>query len=173
MMQALSDFGQNPISLTMASSFWVVPTMQSIHILAIAVIFLSVLVVVLRLLGLAWVGQSVRQTTDRFTPWVIGALVVLGCTGLVLILAEPVRELMAVSLWLKMALLLIAVLISLRFLRALKRDPVYWDQKSGTDSRIRGFAVLTIGIWVGLIFLGRFIAYDPLVWGHLSPLAVG
>jgi len=173
MMQALSEFGQNPVSLAMASSSWVVPAMQSIHIMAIAVVFFSILVVAMRLFGLAWAGQSVRQTTDRFAPWIAGSLVVLAGTGVVLIFAEPVRELMAVSFWLKMALLLVAILISLRFMRAVKRSPVYWEEHGQADASTRSLTAVTVGIWIAIIFLGRFIAYDPLIWGRLSPLTVG
>lgn len=173
MMQALTDFGQNPVSLAMASSPWVVPTMQSIHILAVAVTFTSVLIVALRLLGVAWAGQSVRQTTDRFAPWVWAALVVLAATGVILILAEPVRELMAVSFWLKMVLILLTIVIAGRFLRSVKTSPVYWDEAGRADSVVRRNTLVTVGILIAIVFLGRFIAYDPLIWGNLSPLTVG
>ncbi|HWK64089.1 MAG TPA: DUF6644 family protein [Rhizobiaceae bacterium] len=173
MMKVLSDFGQNPISLAMASSSWVVPAMQSLHIMAIAVVFFSVLTVAMRLLGFAWAGQSVRQTADRFAPWILGALIVLAFTGLVLILAEPVRELMAVSFWLKMALLVLAIIISLRFTRSVRCSPVYQDQNGQADASTRRVTIVTVGVWIAIIFLGRFIAYDPLIWGRLSPLTVG
>lgn len=170
MVEFLIDFGQTPLSLAMATSPWVVPTMQSIHIMAIAVIFISVLMIALRVMGVRWGGVSVRSTTDRFAPWAWIALAVLATTGIVLILAEPLREIMAISFWLKMLLLAVAILISARFLRAVHRHERYAQVEGPTESGLRRNAVVTIVVWVAIIFLGRFIAYDPLIWGSLSPI---
>lgn len=170
MVEFLIELGQSPISLAMATSPWVVPTMQSIHIVCIAVIFTSVLLISMRILGYAWGGQSIRQTVSRFAPWAWISLVILAATGIVLILAEPPRELMAVSFWLKMALLVIAIFVSVRFLQAVRRDPIYENLSIDADGALRLRTVLTLAIWVAIIFLGRFIAYDPLIWGSLSPI---
>jgi len=170
MVEFLIDLSQSPLSLAMATSPWVVPTMQSIHIMAISVIFISVLMIALRVMGITWGGVSVRSTSDRFAPWAWLALGVLALTGIILILAEPLREIMAISFWLKMILLAIAIVISVRFLRAVHSKDLYVQDHGPIDAGLRRNAVVTIAIWVAIIFLGRFIAYDPLVWGSLSPI---
>ena len=171
MREYLLEFGQTPLALTMSTSSWVVPTMQSIHIISIAIIFMSILIVCLRVLGVAWGGVSVRQTLDRFAPWAWTALVVLACTGIPLILAEPVRELMAISFWIKMTLLVIGIIIAVRFINQVKREPRFAEAGVVADGTMRRNAVITIAIWVVIIFMGRFIAYDPLLWGSLSPIS--
>lgn len=170
MLDYLTEFSQNPVSLAMATSPWVVPTMQCIHLVAIAVIFTSVLLIAMRMLGLAWSDQSIKQTVDRFMPWAVVALAALGLTGLILILAEPVREIMAISFWLKMALLAIAITLSLQFLRIVRGQPTYADSTIDPDPGMRTVTVVTVAVWLAIIFLGRFIAYDPLIWGELSPI---
>jgi hypothetical protein len=144
--------------------------MQSIHIMSIAVIFISVLMIALRVIGITWGGVSVRSTADRFAPWAWTSLAFLALTGIVLILAEPLREIMAISFWLKMMLLAIAITISARFLRAVHRKDAYATAHGPIDAGLRRNAVVTIALWVAIIFLGRFIAYDPLIWGSLSPI---
>lgn len=171
MRDFLIELGQTPISLAMATSPWVVPTFQSIHIIALAILFTSVLVTGLRVLGLVWGKQSVRQTAERFAPWAWVALASLAISGIILILAEPIRELMAISFWVKMALLVVAIVISIRFLRAVRRDDQYADADGTPDAAHRLRAVITLAIWVAIIFMGRFIAYDPLIWGSLSPIS--
>lgn len=171
MVEYLIELSQSPLSLAMSTSPWVVPTMQSIHIMAISVIFISVLMIALRVMGVRWGGISVRSTSDRFAPWAWTALALLAFTGLVLILAEPLREIMAISFWLKMILLVIAIVISVRFLRKVHGEDRYGLPEGPVDAGLRRNAVFTIVIWVAIIFLGRFIAYDPLVWGTLSPLS--
>jgi hypothetical protein len=171
MRDFLIELGQMPISLAMATSAWVVPTVQCIHIVSLAILFTSVLVTGLRVLGLVWGKQSVRQTAERFAPWAWVALACLAVSGVVLILAEPIRELMAISFWLKMMLLAVATIISIRFLRAVRRDEQFADADGKPDAAHRVNTVVTLVIWVAIIFLGRFIAYDPLIWGTLSPIS--
>lgn len=171
MRDLLISLGQTPISLAMASSPWVVPTFQSIHIISLAILFTSVLMIGLRVLGLIWSKQSLRQTAARFAPWAWVALASLAISGIILILAEPIRELMAISFWVKMALLAIAIVISIRFLRAAQRDEQFADADGTPDGAYRRNAVITLVIWVAIIFMGRFIAYDPLIWGSLSPIS--
>lgn len=171
MVDLLIALGQTPLSLAMATSPWVVPTMQSIHIISIAVIFTSVLIIALRVLGLAWAGQSIRQTADRFAPWAWIALVVLAATGVVLILAEPLREILAISFWLKMLLVVVAIVVSVRFLRLVRRNEAFAAPDGVADTTMRRKTVATLAIWIAIIFLGRFIAYDTLIWGPLSPIS--
>lgn len=170
MVDFLIELGQSPLSLAMATSPWVVPTMQAIHIVSITVIFTSVLVTALRVLGLAWTGVSLRGTVERFAPWAWIALAVLAVTGSVLILAEPVREIMAISFWLKMCLIAAVIVISVRFLRLVRSSEAYAAEVGPADPSLRRTAILTIAIMVAIIFMGRFIAYDPLIWGALSPI---
>jgi putative copper export protein len=171
MREFLTDLSQTPLALALATSSWVVPAMQSIHIISIAIIFMSVLIIALRVLGFAWGDTSMHQTLDRFAPWATLALIVLACTGVVLIIAEPIRELMAISFWVKMALLVIAIIISLRFIRAVRGDAGFAEPDVVANSTLRRNALATIVIWVAIIFMGRFIAYDPLIWGSLSPIS--
>ena len=56
MRELLIELGQTPISLAMATSAWIVPTFQSVHIISLAVLFTSVLITGLRVLGLVWGG---------------------------------------------------------------------------------------------------------------------
>ena len=53
---------------------WVIPTIQSMHIVGIAMAMGSVLLINLRLLGWAGMDETLRQTTNRFGPWLTGSL---------------------------------------------------------------------------------------------------
>jgi putative copper export protein len=138
-------------SLAIQSHEWVIPTIPSIHILAICAFAGSALMIDLRVLDLAWREQSLSDTTARFWPWVSWALGVLLVTGLLMILGEPPRQLLAISFWMKMALVLVAVAAQAR----LQRRPA------------RPLALSALGLVVGVIVLGRMIAYDY-VWGSWS-----
>jgi hypothetical protein len=146
---------------------WAIPAIQSVHIVGIALVMGSVLMIDLRILGLAWTEQTLRQTTGRFGPWLTGSLWLLLATGLLMVVGEPVRELVSFSFWLKMALVAIGAIVAVSFQRALRRQEQFWESKAAQPS-IKLLAVLTFFAWIGVIFLGRLIAYDH-VWGNWSP----
>jgi hypothetical protein len=147
---------------------WAIPTIQSVHIVGIAMVMGSVLMIDLRILGLTWTDQTLRQTTRRFGPWLTGSLWLLLVTGVLMVVGEPVRELVTFSFWAKMALVAIGALTAVIFQRTLKRDERHWEETLVHRPAIKGLAIGTFVIWVAIIFLGRLIAYDH-VWGSWSP----
>jgi len=145
---------------------WAIPAIQTVHIVGIALVMGSVLMIDLRILGLAWTEQTLHQTTRRFGPWLTGSLWLLLATGLLMVVGEPVRELVSFSFWLKMALVAIGAVVAVAFQRALRRHEQRWEHKAGEPS-IKLLAIVTFFVWIGVIFLGRLIAYDH-VWGSWS-----
>ena len=145
---------------------WAIPTIQSIHIVGIAIVLGSVFMIDLRLLGWAGMDQTLRQTTNRFGPWMMGALWLMLATGILMVIGEPVRELMTFSFWLKMFLVAVGTVIAAVFQRKVRKhegDPI-------PSGPLKSLAVLTFLIWTCIIILGRLIAYDH-IWGSWSPAA--
>jgi hypothetical protein len=147
---------------------WAIPTIQSIHIVGIGIVLGSVLMIDLRILGWAAMDQTLRQTTDRFGPWLTGALWLMLATGILMVIGEPVRELITFSFWLKMFLVTVGALIAVFFLRAVRKHEQLWEEAIEKRRAIRWLALLTFLIWACIIILGRLIAYDH-VWGSWSP----
>ena len=107
---------------------WVIPTIQSIHIVGIGVVLGSVFMIDLRILGWAGMDQTLRQTTNRFGPWLTGALWLMLATGLLMVIGEPVRELVTFSFWLKMFLVAVSTLIAAVFQRPLRKHEQRWEE---------------------------------------------
>lgn len=152
---AIYDSG---VSSAIRDTAWVIPTVQSIHILAIAILIGSVLVTDLRLAGVLAVEESLKTVASRYMIWLWTALVVLLVTGLVMVVGEPERTLLNPIYWLKMALVLSATLMTLLFRLPLLRpefriDQAYWARAA------KPLAWLSILIWIVVIFCGRWIAY--------------
>jgi hypothetical protein len=145
---------------------WAIPAIQSVHIVGIALVMGSVLMIDLRILGLAWTDQTLRQTSSRFGPWLTGSLWLLLVTGLLMVVGEPVRELVTFSFWLKMALVAAGTVVAVAFQRALRRDGRF--ENTAPSGSMKTLAVVTFLVWICVIFLGRLIAYDH-VWGSWSP----
>lgn len=147
---------------------WTLPVIQSLHIIGIATAVGSGLMIALRVLG--WVGTdlSLEATQRRFGPWLTGALLLLLTSGGLLIVAEPVRELITISFWLKMCCVAILAVVSVAFQRSVRRNGAQWEHVISARPVVRLAALLTFVLWGCIIILGRLIAYDH-IWGHLSP----
>jgi hypothetical protein len=147
-------------------SGWIIPLLQSIHILMIGVVLVSSLMITLRVLGRARADEPFDAVWSRFAPWMWGGLIVMALTGLVLVLAEPIREFTALSFWLKMGLIAVSVTTILLFGRSLR--PAAAGPRGEFSATDKAVAIATIVMWLAIIFLGRAIAYDVEVWGSLS-----
>jgi hypothetical protein len=145
---ALSQFIQD--------TFWIIPTVQIVHIVSISIVMSSIAVLDLRLVGIAARRQSVAEVGGRFLPWVWVALVVLACSGSILIIAEPGRELINQVFWLKMSLLTAAIILAVVFQTMLRRRSGFWEQHRAAAVALGSVSLL---IWVGIIASGRWIAY--------------
>jgi hypothetical protein len=147
---------------------WAIPGIQSIHIVGIGLVMGAVLMISLRVLGLAGMDQTLGQTTRRFGPWLTGSLWLLLATGLLMVIGEPVRELMTVSFWTKMFLVAVGAVVAAIFQRTLRQHERHWEETLVHRGSVKLMAVATLLLWLCIIILGRLIAYDHL-WGKWSP----
>jgi uncharacterized membrane protein SirB2 len=166
----MTDFGHwlqiTPLSIWVKNIRWLIPLLQSIHIVCIGLVVVSSLMIVLRILGHVRADESFGEVWQRFAPWMWGGLVVMLLTGLVLVIGEPVREFTALSFWMKMTLIAVSA-ITMGTFGVLVRPS---NLGSGREFSlgVKSAAVGTMLVWFAIIFLGRAIAYDTEVWGHLS-----
>lgn len=149
------------------SASWVIPLLQSIHILTIGIVFVSCLMIALRVLGMMRTDEPVEAVWRRFAPWMWSGLVVMAATGMTLVVGEPEREFGAVSFWLKMLLVGIGVTGTALYGRSLKTAAAGATAELPVSAKAA--SVLIVILWLAVIFLGRAIAYDKQVWGSLSP----
>jgi uncharacterized protein DUF6644 len=167
MLDFANWLAQTRISLAIQTRFWVIPTVQSIHIVAIGIVMSSVFMMVLRVFGWAGTDQTVTQMTRRFAPWLWGALGVLFLTGLLMVVGEPVRELLSLSFWLKMSLVIVGSALAAGFQVTLARHERGWEESFVNRWTTKGLAMATFLVWCSIVILGRLIAYDY-VWGGWS-----
>lgn len=149
------------VSETIGSHFLAIPLLQTVHIVAIATAFGAVLMLNLRVLGLVGREKTIVETGERYRPWIWGALLVLILSGSGLIVAEPIRELMNPIFWIKMALLIALILLSIGFQAALRGASTRWDVDAGGGAAVRIGAAGLILVWCIVMIAGRWIAYAP------------
>ena len=135
-----------------------IPTTQSIHIIAVAVVVGSALVMDLRLANVLATDETPQTVVRRYLPWMWMAIAVLLATGAILTIGEPNRVLANPVFWSKMALVLFAFSLTLLF-----RYPILHPQFRLEHARwaglVKPMAWVSLLVWIAVIFCGRWIAY--------------
>lgn len=138
---------------------WIIPATQSVHILAVAVVMSCMVLLNLRMAGVLARDVGAGAFSRRYSLGLWISLPILVLTGATLIVGEPGRDLNTWVFWLKMGLLLGAVVITLGILTPLRRDDGFWDVNLGRRVTVRAFAWTGLLLWAAVVFCGRWIAY--------------
>jgi len=148
-----------PLSHAIQAIAWIIPTLQTVHILCVAVLFSSAVLVDLRLLQVLGRDLSLPGAARRYLPTIWPVLAILMVTGSLLIIAEPRRSLLNSAFLLKMALLVIAVILTGGLQWSLSSPARYWELNRAR--RVAGgfLAMASMLVWAGILFAGRWIAY--------------
>jgi magnesium-transporting ATPase (P-type) len=147
------------ISVAFQSANWFVPLVQTVHIIAIAILLTSVYVVSFRLIGITRSGQPLAVLAAKSTPWVWITLCVLLGTGMLLTITEPARELLNWAFRVKMLMVLALASILLLVQIRLRRSPEYWTESPARRRAARGIGIAAVIIGAGIVTAGRWIAY--------------
>ena len=132
-----------------------IASIQMVHILCLACVFALGLALALRLAGRGFDSESLDSLSRRFVPaiWIFVALLLV--TGALLIIAEPVRSLPKPVFYIKMALVVLAVILTSAIAARARRA-----QRSGTTAPVSAaMAVVYMLVWCSIIVAGRMIAY--------------
>lgn len=149
---------QTPLSNAIREVAWLVPAVQSLHILAIAVMLGSALISELRLAGLFAVDESVHSIVGRYLPWSCVALLLLLLTGLAMCIGEPDRVLVNQIFWMKMGLIVVVFLLTLG-VRLPFLNPGFRPSTTWRGRHVKGLALLSLLLWAVVVACGRWIAY--------------
>jgi hypothetical protein len=159
----LSEFcnwlAATPLSHTIQSAGWIIPALQTIHILSVAVVFSSATLVDLRIWRLLERDVPLPEMARRFLPTIWPVLLVLLLTGSLLIIGEPRRSLLNSTFYLKMALLAVAIMLTAGLQRSISSSSNLWDKSRWRRMAGQFAAAASILVWCGILFAGRWIAY--------------
>lgn len=134
------------------------PIVQTVHLLGIAVVLGSIVLLDLRILGLALPSQDVQELTRRVMPWLWCTLPLMLLSGLPFVLARPQRYFSNPIFGWKFALLLPALALAATLHIISIRKPDYWQVRR-TRTAAKLIAAVSLLLFVGVVLAGRWIAY--------------
>jgi magnesium-transporting ATPase (P-type) len=147
------------VSVAFQSANWFVPLVQTVHIIAIAILLTAVYVMSFRLIGLTRGAQPLATLAAKSTPWIWAALCVLLVSGSLLTITEPARELLNWAFRVKMLMVLALAAIMWTVQSRARRNPQYWTESPLRRGAARALGIASILVGAGIVTAGRWIAY--------------
>jgi hypothetical protein len=149
---------ESQFSELLQSWFWIIPTLQIFHILALSVVAAAVWMLNLRLLGVAGRAHGIQATARRFLPWIWAGLAVLAVSGSFLVIAEPRDSLLKPMMQIKLILLVVAIGLTVFFERGISRG-AYADSQLPVRLGTKVLGAVSLITWLSIAIAGRLIAY--------------
>jgi hypothetical protein len=134
------------------------PAFLSTHLACIALFGGLILVGNLRLSGLVLRERSIGEVMTAFRPWKQVGFVLMITMGILLGGSKAAEYVTNPFFQIKMLLLLLIGVHGLVFRRSVYRNPALATTPI-TPSRAKLAAVLSVVLWLGVISMGRWIAY--------------
>ncbi len=155
-LQALQDL---PFALVIAENAWLFPTIETFHVLALAIVVGSISMIDLRLLGIAHRKHAVTHLSHDVLPWTWAGFVVAVASGALMFSAK------AVDYWdnpffrIKLGLLLAAGINMAIFHLFTWRSVADWDQTASAPRAARIAGLVSLLFWIGVVICGRWIGF--------------
>jgi len=129
------------------------PIIEGIHILALAVLLGTVILVSLRLMGVGLVAQPVPAVARTLAPMRNASLAVIVATGILLFLSEAMKAYESPPFFYKMCTLALAI--------AFQYTAVRFTTNAERPGKVRAtlVAVVSLGLWFGVGVAGRAIGF--------------
>jgi hypothetical protein len=143
----------SPLGHVMQTSKWGFAVVEMVHLLALAILGGSVLIVDLRLMGLILNGESARAIGRDLSRLLIGSLILMIISGIALLSEEAGKCYYSPAFRWKMALLATAVI----FYFTLHRRALLHTDKGIPTLWCRVAAVVSLTLWLGVGVAGRAI----------------
>ena len=136
------------------------PITQSLHILGIASVMGSVLMIDLKILGVALPSQNTSEMISRLMPWTWWALLVNLITGSIFVIARPARYFYNPVFEIKFLLLLPAMILAVILYALNRKQNGFWEQSTPHLFWAKAISFISLLLWIGVVLAGRWIAYS-------------
>ncbi|HVR89707.1 MAG TPA: DUF6644 family protein [Novosphingobium sp.] len=147
------------LGLTIAESEFIFPTIETLHVIALALVFGSIAMLDLRLLGVSNRDRGVMQLSEDVLPWTWGAFAVAAITGALMFVSSATRYYDNIPFRFKLVLLALAGLNMAVFHFTAFRAVHNWNFTLPTPRAARIAASLSLLSWVGVIVAGRWVGF--------------
>jgi hypothetical protein len=137
----------------------VLPVINALHVVAVAIVFGTIFIVDLRLLGFPNTQRSFKAVGTEVLKWTWAGFALALATGFLMFAANATTFYGNTQFWLKMGALLLAGINMAVFEFITITNVDEWDKDKPTPKAAKIAGLLSIFLWATVIVLGRWIGY--------------
>jgi hypothetical protein len=155
-----SGLENSALGSTIASSEWMFPTIETIHVIAIVTVIGTIAMLDLRLVGLTSGKRTVRALAHDTIPVTWAAFALATVSGLLLFVSKASTYMVNPYFVAKFVLMAIAGINMAVFHRYVSRDMDVWGAPGAViplNAKIAG--TLSLLLWVAIPFCGRITGF--------------
>ena len=154
-------------------SVFLFPMIESTHVIGLALVFGTIAIIDLRLLGLASTHRSFQRMASDILKWTWGAFALTVLTGSLMFTTNASVYYHNLYFRTKMLLLALTGINMLFFELTAGRTIHRWDQAPSAPRAGKAVAVLSLTMWIGIICMGRLIGFTTSRAAAVPPTPAG
>lgn len=142
----------------MREALWAYPATEALHIVGIGLLFGSIAIVDLRLIGLGR-RVPVSALAGLAIPWSLAGFVLAATTGVLMFTAHATEFIQLPVFLLKMSLILAGGINAAILHTGVLRDTRAWETGATPPLGAKVAGGVSIALWIGVVACGRLLAY--------------
>jgi hypothetical protein len=155
----LAALEASSLAASIRSSLYLFPFIESAHVIGLTMVFGTIAIVDLRLLGIASTRRPFSRIASDLFRWTWAAFALTVVTGLLMFTTNAAVYYHNVFFRCKMAMIALAGVNMAIFEMTTLRSVQRWDKDAAAPRAGRTVAALSLVIWISVIFLGRWIGF--------------
>jgi hypothetical protein len=137
---------------------WLFPIIETLHVVALTIVFGSIAMVDLRLLGISSRNSTVSRLSGEVLPWTWIAWSAAAVCGTLMFLAKTETYAGNLQFRLKFVCMGLAAVNMLVFHFGAYRQVASWDSgEPPLSAKMAG--ALSLSLWTGVVFFGRWVGF--------------
>ena len=155
----LASLEASRLATGIRNSLYLFPLIESVHVIGLTMVFGTILIIDLRLLGLASTRRPFTAIASDVLTWTWLAFAVTATTGALMFITNAGTYYHNVYFRTKMALLVLSGINVLAFELTARRSVHRWDRNPAAPAAGRTIAAVSLVVWISVIFLGRWVGF--------------
>ncbi len=157
-MAPMGAIEMSALGQAMRQWLWLYPAVETVHLVGVALLFGSIAVFDLRLLGLSR-SIPLRRLAAHVLPWTAASFALIVPSGLAMFVAHASELIQSPVFALKISLIFVAGTNAAAYHLATGRGAAQWDLDAMPPPLVRASAAASLVLWISVIACGRLLAY--------------
>jgi len=155
----LKWFEASGLAATIRDSLFLFPLIEATHVIGLALVFGTIAIIDLRLLGLASTRRSFHKMASDILKWTWAAFALTVLTGSLMFITNATVYYHNTFFRIKMLLMLLSGINMMVFELTAGRTIHAWDQAPSAPRVGKTVGALSLAMWIAIIFMGRLTGF--------------